>query len=325
MASEIFQGVDMKRLTILSAVACTLGLATLAGCPGKSSPDAGDAGDEVYVDPIIDISGTVQLNPAVKAWYQATGLTPPAVGGTALYAEEPLRASQNDPNSRKLCGCDAGLCDCIITGLPADGTYKFSQVNTRPIILGLIGVLYDKRPIYGEAIDGGTDGGAPDGSCDGGAAGTDGGLIPAGYAQFARSLSTLAEGKPKVNLTNVPVYGVTFDYVNYLDQITGACGDKELLNVGILFGLVVDANNNPIAGATVKDKTGQVKDTDFIYFNNPVTAKKPASDPTTGTNGIFLVANAFEVWRGGAKDPTYPSHLGGSGGDTVFQLVMKPK
>lgn len=320
----------MKRwLTFLGLAVAVAYTATNASCSGPPGGDDGGTsdGDIEYQDPIVDISGKVTVHPSVKAWYQTQTRTPPSVEGLKLEAEEPLLASRDDPAATLQ----------TINALPADGTYKFTQVNTRPIVLGLIGVLRDGRPLWGAATDGGTDAG----NADAGAGDAGPLIIPPGYRQFVTSLSALAEGKPKVNLTNVPVYGFTWEYEYYLNGLMNFTPDAGLAVQGTLFGLVVDAAGNPLGGMTIKTYANVVAESKFVYFNDAVTAVKPAADRTTGTNGIFVATDLgvttappqFEVWKGtqnlSCTGPTstncYPRPLGGTGKGSVFQLVMKPR
>jgi hypothetical protein len=290
-------------------------VATAAACSGKTGgADAGDNDSGVFTNPIITASGTLSLFPTLADWYTARGATPPSFAGIPLVAEEPLLSLENNPN--------ADLAK--IPSMPANGAFQFTGIDTGKIVLGLIASLRDARPIYGEG-DGGFDAGTIS-SGDGGF------VIPAGYAQFPRCLTPMAQGRPSADLTNVAAYAFTFDFLAYLDGVMGTTGAQELLTQGFIFGIVVDASSNPVSGVSVKDSTGQIADSQISYLNDTITAMKPTSDPTTGAKGVFVIPNAgasgappsLVVIRSGNRDLTYASRLAGSTSGDVFQLVMAP-
>ncbi len=304
-----------------------LGAALAASCSSPSTTtDAGSDAGNVYVAPIINVSGTVTLHPTLVNWYQGQTFPAPSVTGRQLIAQEPLLAIEKNPGANL----------ATIDSLPGDGgtctasrcTFTFTQINTAKIVLGLIALLRDGWPVYLPGADGGVDGGSGDAST---AAADGGSVIPAGYAQFPDSVTTLVQGKPQADITGAKVYAFTYDFVAYLDGIMNLSGAQELVTQGFIFGLVVDANGNPVSGATIHDVSGQVPDSQITYFNDALTAV--SSTQATSANGVFVIANAgasgtppnFEVLQGGTPNSAYPKHLGGSQAGSVFQLVMAPQ
>jgi hypothetical protein len=313
----------MKRSLALLATAAAVACSSNNNTPVDAGGDSG-----TFVEPPVNVSGTVMVHPTLQAWHTANGIPVPSIAGTNFEAQEPLLEIECPPSPNADLGDDDNL--------PASGDFSLTGVKTEYVVLGIIAVVQDTRSVYPGLLP---DGGIPDAGSS-----PDAGLevVPSGFAQFPRSLTTICQGKSLCQggqsllqmqaLTGITAYAFTYDFLVYLDGVMNLSGANELLTQGFIFGRVLDSSGAPVSGFTVVDTTNQVMSSQIFYLNDTLTAVKPSTDPTTGAKGVFIIPNAgasanppsFVVYQSGSRVMTYPSHLGGSKSGSVFQLDLAP-
>jgi hypothetical protein len=274
----------MKRLFGV-CVASSVALAASTFSCGKPTDTQADAGapEEII---LVNVSGTVSLHPAAVDYYAQKKITAlPTVEGLKLTIEEPFLAFTKSK--------DAVL--ATVPKLAADGKFAVEKVSTKPIVLGLIAVLNDERPV-----------------------GT-----TAGSKAFVTSASALYEGKPSSDVANTRAYAVPLDFMNALSTAAGFAADNTLEKQGFILGIVQDKDGKAVADVAVASADVNLTADKILYFKSDFSAKQ---ETKTSANGIFVVAgkNAPSNFTVTGKSE-FGQHKAGSSEGSTFLLIFKSK
>jgi hypothetical protein len=288
----------MRRTLLLLATllvsACSSSATSGTGTGSTGSSGGVDAGPDAGGSPTIAITGTVGVHPAALAMIDAGLLAPtlPVLSNEQLFIDEPLLIITEGARTGRL----------ATLNLDSSGTFTAPAVPTDPITIGLVGTLSGLSPDGGFQACEVSDGGGP-GYC----------------ASYARSASLLYENfKPTADITGAQIFGVPLSMSELLAQKYGQATGAHLLDQGFVLGYVVDAQGQPVVGATFDQHGGSY---DVRYPKDDLT---PGG---TGTNrfGIFLIVapgqpDATKSF-GIAGHAELKCHRVGSSPGTVFSLV----
>jgi hypothetical protein len=243
----------------------------LAACSGtkttNNNPDSGSTPDSGNTNsPIITVSGTASIHPAALGWMQDAGLTPPSLAGLTLSVDEPFKVALGDSHGH-----------FGEVTLDATGAFSVPNVDTAQVVLGIAAAVRDERP-------GVCDGGLPvDGGCAGGA------VVNAASGVYDVQLQG---GIPTGDVDGGKAYAVP---LAFHDQLTAAVGpsvisgissgtQNTLLGAGFILGRIVDAQGNPVSGASVE----LIPSTTAAQLFYVADDFRSVNQLATGATGLFV-------------------------------------
>lgn len=270
-----------------------LALCCVAGCSAGGVSDGGfDAGEQEPQERFFDVSATAAMVPESMGLLTDAGVSA-SVAGLTARVEEPFRVATG-----------GALGVFSEKTLDATGAFAASQVSTLSVSLGVAGGLRDD---------------------------TD-----AGVRRVVRSATVFwdvgLEGKkPDRNITQAKAWAMPQTFHQALTNAVGAAAISPLTegvastleHAGFIFGRVVDASGQPVAGVTLKPSQAS-RQARFFY----PTASYAGVGSSTSSNGTFVYVHngkGVETFSFSVEGrPEYKSRTAGASADACLVLTVYP-
>ncbi len=260
----------MKGLTFVSLSLSAFAL-VLTGCPNGPGSGQDDAGTEDE-GLSINVSGVATVHPEAVKYLQSQSAPVPTLEGLTLRVEEPFRVGVEDP-----------LGIFSVETLADGGTFRAENVPHDVVTLGVAAGIRDCD----------ADGGTPGVAC------TPRVVISATVLYDV----ALENKKPDKDIVDAKAYAIPRAFHDQLTLAVGAQNIQnltsqtfsDLISAGFMLGQIVDAQGNPVSGATVELSGAAASLANrFFYLKGDLSG----TQESTSSNGLFIY-----VHDGGRVNP----------------------